>query len=406
MDIEYGSSDDAAIAKFTSHEQENAKFKNSTSTSTANIHPDMEQPNNANLAGEVTLSEIIGEGGFGSVWRGDWRGTPVAIKMLTLPPRIAARASAHVVRDDDIQDASSTAAAATLALEKLKTFQSEMNLLKSLRHPNICMFLGYIRKEEASDKSTSPSTWGLVMELCEHGSLWDALRRPLPPNFNFHVNHNNNNNNSLDTRKNVPMDAPFSIWPNELILRVASGAARGIAYLHSRNPPILHRDLKSANILLDASFHVKIADFGLSTILNDASQEGDDSSPLTQNCGTVQWMAPEVLLYSSSSSDNDNTTTYGPPADVYSYAIILWELVTQECPFESSVCSRSRNDPLQVALAVIQRDVRPVVPRWVCEQYRNVILGCWKRDAAKRMSLEEVLGVLNGLAEVGGGGGL
>uniref|UniRef100_A0A7S2L3E6 Protein kinase domain-containing protein n=1 Tax=Leptocylindrus danicus TaxID=163516 RepID=A0A7S2L3E6_9STRA len=397
LDIEYGSSDDNTINKYSmqqsQHQQQAPSKANSNSASSNNtIHQDLEQHN---LAGEVILSKIIGEGGFGSVWRGDWRGTPVAIKMLTLPPII----DAAVKGDNDEKDTTTATAICNksneqtaIALEKLKTFQSEMNLLKSLRHPNVCLFLGFIRNEADGGKK-SKSTWGLVMELCEHGSLWDALRRPLPPNFNFHLN-----NRGIQNLNVHPIGAPVSIWPNELILRVASGAARGIAYLHSRNPPILHRDLKSANLLLDASFHVKIADFGLSTIV----QQGNDTSPLTQNCGTVQWMAPEVLQYSSETPLlGDNNNPYGPPADVYSFAIILWELVTQECPFES--CVSSRNDPLQVALAVIQRDVRPVVPRWVCERYRDVILRCWRRDPSRRMRLEDVLTVLGNLTEVGDG---
>ena len=73
-------------------------------------------------------------------------------------------------------------------------------------------------------------------------------------------------------------------------------------YLHFGNPPVLHRDLKSANILLDESYNAKVADFGLSRL---KAQERS----MTGNCGTVQWMAPEILA-------NEG---YAEPADVYSY---------------------------------------------------------------------------------------
>jgi serine/threonine protein kinase len=73
-------------------------------------------------------------------------------------------------------------------------------------------------------------------------------------------------------------------------------------YLHFGNPPVLHRDLKSANILLDDSYNAKVADFGLSRL---KAQERS----MTGNCGTVQWMAPEILA----------NKTYAEPADVYSY---------------------------------------------------------------------------------------
>lgn len=73
-------------------------------------------------------------------------------------------------------------------------------------------------------------------------------------------------------------------------------------YLHFGNPPVLHRDLKSANILLDDSYNAKVADFGLSRL--KAQQRS-----MTGNCGTVQWMAPEILA----------SEGYAEPADVYSY---------------------------------------------------------------------------------------
>jgi serine/threonine protein kinase len=67
------------------------------------------------------------------------------------------------------------------------------------------------------------------------------------------------------------------------VKKVACGAARGMAYLHSGNPPVLHRDLKSANLLLDESYTTKVCDFGLSRLKSQ-------NQSMTGNCGTVQWM--------------------------------------------------------------------------------------------------------------------
>jgi serine/threonine protein kinase len=78
-----------------------------------------------------------------------------------------------------------------------------------------------------------------------------------------------------------PPLAPAGAWPWALVKRVAAGTARGMCYLHSGNPPVLHRDLKSANILLDESYTAKLADFGLSRL--KAVRSG-----MTGNCGTVQ----------------------------------------------------------------------------------------------------------------------
>ena len=99
-----------------------------------------------------------------------------------------------------------------------------------------------------------------------------------------------------------------------MVRRVAEGAARGMNYLHFGKPPVLHRDLKSANILLDDSYNAKVADFGLSRL---KAQERS----MTGNCGTVQWMAPEIL----------SNESYAEPADVYSYGkhtILPLKLIT------------------------------------------------------------------------------
>lgn len=90
-----------------------------------------------------------------------------------------------------------------------------------------------------------------------------------------------------------------------LTLRIAYQVAVGMSYLHSRNPPIVHRDLKSANILLDDHYHVRIADFGLSRILEEGGRT------LTKVVGTPQWMAPESLRGES----------YDSKADVFSFGV-------------------------------------------------------------------------------------
>lgn len=207
---------------------------------------------------ELKLEEVIGGGGFGQVWRARWKGTPVAVKVLT-----------------------GSAQAEIVSKAVLEEFIAEINMVSGMRHPNICLFMG---------ACLDPPNRAIITELCEHGSLWDALRSPLsiyqvadgktrlawPLDLYDPMNERREGFEVIE-----PPLAPAGAWPWALVKRVAAGTARGMCYLHSGDPPVLHRDLKSANILLDESYTAKLADFGLSRL--KAVRSG-----MTGNCGTVQ----------------------------------------------------------------------------------------------------------------------
>lgn len=146
-----------------------------------------------------------------------------------------------------------------------------------------------------------------------------------------------------------------------------------MAYLHHGNPPVLHRDLKSANLLLDDSYTAKVCDFGLSRLKAQARS-------MTGNCGTVQWMAPEVLANMS----------YDEKADVFSYGIILWELLSRECPYEGMTA-------IQCALAVLNRDKRPEIPKWCPPSFHALIKSCVKKDPTERPSFSQVILALDAM---------
>ncbi|EFJ40275.1 hypothetical protein VOLCADRAFT_69740, partial [Volvox carteri f. nagariensis] len=157
-------------------------------------------------------------------------------------------------------------------------FVDEVHMLARLRHPNLLLFMGYTLTPEPS----------IVTEFMARGSLFHILRHA----------------------GNRPPDPRMQ-------RAVAMSVARGMAYLHSRAPPILHLDLKSPNVLVDDRWRVKIADFGLSRVRQRTYVSSGAAA------GSPEWMAPEVL----------RCDHYAEAADVYSYGVILWELLTGQAPW-------------------------------------------------------------------------
>ncbi|CAM9110746.1 unnamed protein product [Phaeothamnion confervicola] len=275
---------------------------------------------------ELQIGILIGGGGFGQVYRATWRGTAVAVKVLI--------AAAQDEMDEQVLD----------------DFRAEVEILAGLRHPNICLFMG---------ACLAPPHRAIVTELVSRGSLWEVLREPAVPRV-----HGGPAQSTYQT--------PAGCWPWAAILQVADGTACGMNYLHCNDPPILHRDLKSANLLLDDSFRVRLCDFGLARLKAFTNS-------MTGNCGTVQWMAPEVLA----------NAKYSETADVYSFGVVCWEMLTRACPFEGM-------SQIQAALAVLNNAQRPPIPEWCPASMRGLIEACWHQDPAQRPSFATILECLRG----------
>ncbi|XP_020585615.1 LIM domain kinase 1 isoform X2 [Phalaenopsis equestris] len=162
----------------------------------------------------------------------------------------------------------------------LLDYKMEIAIMKKLRHPNVLLFMGAVYSLERL---------AIVTEYLPRGSLFKTLHK---------------NKHALDLRRRLQM---------------ALDVVKGMNYLHRRNPPIIHRDLKSSNLLVDKAWRVKVGDFGLSSLKIS-------TVVTTKNgIGTPQWMAPEVLRgeYSSEKSD------------VFSFGVILWELMTESIPWRN-----------------------------------------------------------------------
>ncbi|XP_051785222.1 receptor-interacting serine/threonine-protein kinase 2 [Erpetoichthys calabaricus] len=145
-------------------------------------------------------------------------------------------------------------------------------------------------------------------------------------------------NGSLDQLLHEKDMYPLLAWP--LRLRILYEIALGVNFLHNMTPPLLHHDLKTQNILLDAEFHVKIADFGLSKWRQLSISKSSGSKPPEMG-GTVIYMPPEE--YEPSKSKRADVKH-----DMYSYAIIMWEVLSRKIPFEEAT------NPMQIMFSVLK----------------------------------------------------
>eukprot|EP01133_Synstelium_polycarpum_P011935 gene11935-13910_t len=210
---------------------------------------------------ELQIHAKLGEGTFGVVYKGAWRGSTVAIKQIKI--------------NEDVTN------------QVLDEFRKELTILSKLRHPNIVLLMA---------ACTQPPNLCFVTEFLNGGSLYDTLH-------------------SKKIRMNMP-----------LYKKLAQQIAQGMNYLHLSG--VIHRDIKSLNLLLDENMNVKICDFGLSRLKSK-------STAMTKSIGSPIWMAPELLVGED----------YTEKVDVYAFGIILWELGTGELPY-------SGLDSVQLALAV------------------------------------------------------
>ncbi|KAL7495040.1 hypothetical protein ACHAWT_003593 [Skeletonema menzelii] len=201
----------------------------------------------------------------------------------------------------------------------------EMRLLSTLRHPNICTVMGEVTL------GIDPM---LIMEYMQMGSLFSLL-------------HN----------ETVPLSG-------ELILPILQDVAKGLRFLHSASPPVIHSDLKSANILVDAQFRAKVADFGLSQKKKIGAT------------GTPYWMAPELLR-----KESDNTTA----SDVYSFGIILFEAYTRKVPYDGE-------DFDDVIKLVADKEVqkRPPLPEKAPPQIQSIMTECFADNSNERPIFDEL----------------
>jgi serine/threonine protein kinase len=326
-------------------------------------------------AQDLETVRVIGEGAFGKVYQGTFNQTDVAIKILTKDALLSLGNKLSTVISQGtglIQKTGNNNANGTTSTEAadddipasvIKTLEQEVSIMMKIRHPNIILFMGMCLKPPC-----------IVTEYCNRGSLYDLLR---------------------DARR-VPALAAQLSWSRRLSMAV--DAARGMLCLHSHKPSIVHRDLKSPNLLVDKHWHAKVTDFNLSRISDDINthQAAVQSSLVANN---PRWHSPEVI----------KAHCYDKAADVYAFALILWELLTWELPFAAM-------SPYQIMLGVGEHGLRPEIPAPFSKQaadliggdvpsqigdaYRQLMKDCWTHIPGDRPSFETIILRLRAMEDV------
>lgn len=280
---------------------------------------------------------IIGDGSFGLVYKAKLsNGVTVAIKKL----------------DQD-------------AFQGFREFRAEMETLGNLRHPNIVQILGYC---------VSGSDRLLIYEFIEKGSLDQWLQDA--------------SSSSSSTSSSSAVRLPLS-WATRV--KIVRGVANGLSYLHGLGKPIIHRDIKASNVLLDSQFEAHIADFGLARMI-DASH----SHVSTQVAGTMGYMPPEY---------REGLTGASPKADVYSFGILMLEIATGKRPNLPAVLDGKEVGLIQWARKMVGQNrhmemvdgniVREGLTEGNVKDYFDITTKCTSEVPRDRPTMAEVVELLN-----------
>ncbi|CAK8536310.1 unnamed protein product [Lathyrus sativus] len=212
-----------------------------------------------------------------------------------------------------------------LTAENMEDFCNEISILSRLRHPNVILFLG---------ACTKPPRLSMVTEYMEMGSL-------------YYLIHLSGQKKKLSWRRR---------------LKMMRDICKGLMCIHRMK--IVHRDLKSANCLVNKHWTVKICDFGLSRIMIESPIRDSSSA------GTPEWMAPELI----------RNEPFNEKCDIFSLGVILWELYNLSRPWEGV-------PPERVVYSVAHEGSRLEVPEG---PLGRLISDCWA-DAHERPSCDEIL---------------
>lgn len=213
-------------------------------------------------------------------------------------------------------------------------FCREVAILSRLNSPYVISFVGASLDD--------PSNFAIVTQFVAGGSLFSILH---------------------EQKRLIDLQSKLTI---------ATDVSKGMAYLHNLTQPIIHRDLNSHNILLDENGHAVVADFGESRFL--LSEEDN----MTKQPGNLRWMAPEIFT---------QCTKYSIKADVFSFSLCIWELLSGELPF-------AHLKPAAAAAEMAYHTTRPPIAVTFPKPIVTLLQRCWNSCADDRPEFKEIVPIL------------
>ncbi|PWA55828.1 protein kinase superfamily protein [Artemisia annua] len=290
---------------------------------------------------KLDIRNVIAHGTYGTVYRGVYDGQDVAVKVLDWG-------------EDGLATAAETANLRT-------SFRQEVAVWHKLDHPNVTKFVGASmgtsdlkipsNSTSNSDHNSLPSrACCVVVEYLPGGTLKKYLIRNSRKKLSFKV-----------------------------VIQLALDLSRGLSYLHSKK--IVHRDVKTENMLLDLNRTLKIADFGVARV------EAQNPRDMTGETGTLGYMAPEVL----------DGKPYNRKCDVYSFGICLWEVYCCDMPYADLSFA-------EVSSAVVRQNLRPDIPKCCPSAFASILKKCWDANPDRRPEMDEVVRLLEAIDTSKGGG--
>jgi len=209
-----------------------------------------------------------------------------------------------------------------------EALEGEISILQNLKHPHIVSFLGH---------DCLDSCLYVYLEYMPGGSMTSVLRQ-------------------------------FGPLDESLLVVYARELLEGLEYLHTRHPPVVHRDIKGANVLVGLDCKVKLSDFG-------CSKRAMETFSRTMK-GSIPWMAPEVIAH----------TGYGRAADVWSFGCVMIEMATGNRPWGDCL-----NNPIAACAKIAMSEETPPVPESLSRLCRDFIDSCLRREPIVRPSVAELL---------------